>query len=82
MTVGVLSVAQKKTPAVEVPPGDGPKPIAIAVRGTAEWKAWTDRLREFTAKKLGVAVSLNALVGVALASYAKAIGFNEEAPER
>ena len=74
-------VARKKPPEEPQPP-DGPRPIAIAVRGWPAWKAWADRLRAHTEKKVGVVVSLNALVGLALAHYAKAIGFTEEPPER
>jgi hypothetical protein len=39
-------------------------------------------LKDHAAKKLGVPLSLNALVGVAMAHYAKSIGFKEEPPER
>jgi hypothetical protein len=45
-------------------------------------KGWVERLCDFAAKKLGVPLSLNALVGVALARYATAIGFKEEPSER
>jgi hypothetical protein len=77
----VIAVARKriKEPSGE---GEGPRPIAIAVRGRPEWKAWAERLRGHAAKRLGVAVSLNALVGLALAHYASSIGFKEEPPER
>ncbi len=70
----------KSTP----PPPDpeGPRPIAIAVRGWPAWKEWAERLKDHAAKKLGVPLSLNALVGVAMAHYAKSIGFKEEPPER
>jgi hypothetical protein len=81
MTSEALAVARKKSSSL---PGDaeGPRPIAIAVRGWPAWKEWADRLREFAAKRLGVPLSLNALVGLSLAHYAKAIGFKEEPPER
>jgi hypothetical protein len=39
-------------------------------------------LKEHAAKKLGVPLSLNALVGLSLSHYAKSIGFKEEPPER
>ena len=61
---------------------EGPRPIVIAVRGWPTWKEWTERLQAHAAKKVGVVVSLNALVGLALAHYAKSIGFAEEPPER
>jgi hypothetical protein len=66
------------------PPADpeGPRPIAIAVRGLPAWKQWAERLKEHAAKKLGVPLSLNALVGLSMAHYAKSIGFKEEPPER
>ncbi len=78
-------MAKKRQVEPESSPGEereGPRPIAIAVRGWPEWRAWADRLREFAGKKLGVPLSLNALVGLALANYAKSIGFKEEPPER
>ena len=60
----------------------GVRPIAIQVRGWPEWKAWVDRLASHASAKLGVPVSLNALVGIALAQYAKSLGFKEPPPER
>ncbi len=70
----------KATPPAEV--REGPRPIAIAVRGWPAWREWADRLKEHAAKKLGVPLSLNALVGLSLSHYAKSIGFKEEPPER
>ncbi|WP_422931411.1 hypothetical protein [Singulisphaera sp. PoT] len=58
------------------------RPIAITVRGHDEWRGWANRLAEFTSKKLGLPVSLSALVGMALSDYARKIGFKEEPPDR
>ena len=75
------AMARKKTP--ETAPGsEGPRPIAIAVRGAAGMKEWAERLRAAAADKLGVPLSLNALVGLSMAHYAKSIGFKESPPER
>jgi hypothetical protein len=60
----------------------GVRPIAIQVRGWPEWKGWVERLAAHASRKLGVPVSLNALVGLALAQYAKSLGFKEPPPER
>jgi hypothetical protein len=81
MTVEACVLSRKKTPPSPGEP-EGPRPIAIAVRGWPAWKEWAERLREFASKKLGVPLSLNALVGIALTYYAKSIGFKEEPPER
>jgi hypothetical protein len=74
-------LAKTKASASSVDP-EGPRPIAIAVRGWPAWKEWAERLKDHTAKKLGVPLSLNALVGLAMSHYAKSIGFKEEPPER
>ena len=81
MVGGVATVARKKK-AGGPSETEGPRPIAIAVRGRPEWKEWAERLRAFAEKNLGVPISLNALVGLALAHYAKSIGFKEAPPER
>jgi hypothetical protein len=79
-------VARKRSDASDSlkPAGElkGVRPIAIQVRGWPEWKGWVDRLAEHTSQKLGLPVSLNALVGLALAHYAKSLGFKEPPPER
>lgn len=81
MSTGAEVVAKKKKKS-RPSEGEGPRPIAIAVRARAEWKGWADRLREFASKKVGVTLSLNALVGLALSHYARSIGFKEDPPER
>jgi hypothetical protein len=60
----------------------GVRPIAIQVRGWPEWKGWVERLAAHASRKLGVPVSLNALVSLGLVHYAKSIGFKENPPER
>ena len=81
MQGGALTMSRKKgTNAAGE--SDRPRPIAIAVRGRVEWKEWAERLRDHASQKLGIPISLNALVGLALAQYAKSIGFKETPPER
>jgi hypothetical protein len=79
-------MARKRRDALGVPePSEEPRgirPIAIQVRGWPEWKVWVERLAAHASRKLGVPVSLNALVGLALAQYAKSLGFKEPPPER
>src|SRR4051794_10997977 len=86
MSIGTLVVARKRKGDEGIPASPdeprGPRPIAIAVRARPAWKEWAERLRAFASHKVGVTLSLNALVGLALAHYAKAIGFKEEPPER
>jgi hypothetical protein len=86
MSVGTLPVARKRSETPDSPePSEEPKgarPIAIQVRGWPEWKGWVERLAAHASRKLGVPVSLNALVGLALAHYAKSLGFKEPPPER
>lgn len=86
MSAGTLTVARKRnTPSGPPNPPDEPKavrPIAIQVRGWPEWKGWVERLASHASAKLGVPVSLNALVGIALVNYAKTLGFKEAPPER
>jgi hypothetical protein len=76
--VGVLDVAKKKTPP---PPASGPeswnrKPLIANFRGSAEFKEWLQSLA--SADRQSVA----GVIERALVHYAKAIGYNKEAPER
>lgn len=86
MSVGAVPVARKRGESPGTPgPSEGPKgvrPIAIQIRGWPEWKEWVERFASHVSGKLGVPVSLNALVGLALAHYAKSMGFKEPPPER
>jgi hypothetical protein len=52
------------------------KPLAVQVRGSAEWKAWVERLAARDR------ASVADLTDRALAAYARQIGFAEEPPER
>jgi hypothetical protein len=85
MSVEAADMARKRAPkAPPSPSGEpgGERPVAIQVRGWPAWKEWVVRLAQFEAKRLSVAVNLNALVGRALIYYARSIGFPEEPPER
>ena len=86
MNPGATLVARTRGEKPESPePSKGSKgirPVAIQVRGWPEWKEWVERLRVYAAGKLGVPISFNTLVGLALAHYARAIGFKENPPER
>lgn len=71
--MGTATMGRKKKP-----DGSGParRPMALAIKGSAEWKAWLER----GAKKCRLSVST--LVDLAVAEYLKAHGFDEEPPER
>ncbi len=52
------------------------KPLAIQVRGSAEWKAWLERLAAFDR------ATVADVADRAIARYAREIGFPEPPPER
>jgi hypothetical protein len=53
-----------------------PRPIALTIRGRAEWKEWVGKLAEQER------ISINELVDRALVKYAREVGFKDAAPER
>jgi hypothetical protein len=75
----VATMAKKKQASVrkpEPPPEPEPRRAVLQMKGTVEWKGWLDRL----ARHLRMPTS--SVVDNALVEYAKARGFDEEAPER
>lgn len=52
------------------------KPMVVQIRGSAEYKAWADRLAAFDG------LTLAALYDRAVRQYARTIGFDETAPNR
>jgi len=57
-------------------PEPGPRPTALTIKGSMEWRAWVDR----GAKHCRTDVAK--LVDAALVSHLKAQGFAEPPPER
>lgn len=55
---------------------EGRKPMVVQIRGSAEYKAWAERLARFDG------LSLSALYDRAARKYAMEIGFKDEAPPR
>lgn len=52
------------------------KPLAVQVRGSAEWKAWVEKLAAFDRGTVADVADR------AMAAYARMIGFGEPPPER
>ena len=52
------------------------KPLVLQMRGSAEWKAWVERLAKFDRG------SVADVTDRALAAYARLVGFTEKPPER
>ncbi len=54
----------------------GPKPTALTIKGSLEWRAWVERVADHCR------VSSSTLVDLAITEYAKNRGFNEQPPTR
>ncbi len=63
----------KKSRKTEAP---GPKPTALTIKGSLEWRAWVDRGAEHCRTDVAK------LVDAALVDYLKSRGFQEEPPRR
>lgn len=69
----VVDVAKKKT---SRPAEPDRKPMVVQIRGSAEYKAWAEKLAAFDGSTLA------ALYDRAARQYAKSIGFHESPPSR
>jgi hypothetical protein len=86
MTAGLLTVARKRggqgedrgetDPRKRKSRDPEPRPIALTIRGRADWKEWVGQLADHER------ISINELVDRALVRYAREIGFKAVAPER
>jgi hypothetical protein len=70
-----MARAKKKKPARIREPWSDVKPIALQVRGSAEWKAWVGKLADTNRQ------SVAGMVDQALAYWAQKTGFTSP-PER
>lgn len=68
-------MAKKKPPADQARSWPG-KPLAIQVRGSAEWKQWLEELAEFDRSNLAD------ICDRAIAAYGRSIGFPKPPPPR
>lgn len=68
-------MAKKKAP-VRSPDQWSRKPLALQVRGSAEWKGWVEELAGYDR------TTAADLVDRALTRYAREIGYGKEPPER
>jgi hypothetical protein len=75
--VGLLAKAKKKGEVQKTEPVQFGKkqPVVFTIRGSAEWKAWVERLSDRNRQ------SVSGLIDTALAKFAREIGF-EDPPER
>jgi hypothetical protein len=65
-------MAKKK----ETQPTDGPRPNALVVRGSAEWREWLRKVAEHDRTSVAEAIDR------AMVDYARKIGVKEGAPKR
>jgi hypothetical protein len=72
----VATMAKKKSAKPKQAPEPGSRRVVFQMKGTEEWKEWLDGL----SKRLRMPSS--AVVDNALVMYAKAQGYEAEAPER
>lgn len=56
--------------------GKGPRPTALTIKGTLDWRAWVER------GAVHCRTDVAKLVDAALVDYLKAKGFEESAPPR
>lgn len=69
-------MAKRKRPPGE-PTGSGTgKPLAVQIRGSAEWKAWVEELAEFDRSNIAD------MTDRAMAAYARTLGFLKPPPPR
>jgi hypothetical protein len=77
MSLEVLpTVAKKKAGGKVADESGGQHPMIVQVRGSQEFKTWTEELAEFDSR------SLASLVERSLKHYALSIGFKKDAPKR
>lgn len=69
-------MAKRKRPVGEAIGSGGGKPLAIQVRGSAEWKAWVEELAAFDRSNIADVTDR------AIAAYARTIGFLKTPPPR
>ena len=72
----VAKMAKSKAPKEQPAPVPGPRPTALTIKGTLEWRAWADELAEHCRTDVAK------VVDAAMIEYAKAKGFLKPPPKR